>query len=92
MNVRVGVVQIGAIPFDVGATISKTELWIAKAGLSGCQVVVFPEALVAGYPKGSDFDISVGRRTDRGRAEFARYFEASITVPGPETGRAAPVR
>jgi nitrilase len=89
MNVRVGVVQIGAIPFDVEATIAKTESWIAKAGQSGCKIAVFPEALVAGYPKGSDFDISIGRRTDRGRAEFARYFKASVTVPGPETERLA---
>jgi nitrilase len=89
MNVRAGVAQIGAMPFHVEATIAKTESWIAKAGGAGCQIVVFPEALVAGYPKGSDFDISVGRRTDRGRAEFARYFEASITVPGPETERLA---
>src|SRR6516165_5650887 len=89
MNVRAGVAQIGSVPFDVGATLAKTEAWIAKAGASGCQVVVFPEALVAGYPKGADFDISVGRRTERGRAEFARYFEASIVVPGPETERLA---
>jgi nitrilase len=87
MIVRSGVAQIGAVPFDVQATIAKTEQWIAKAGAAGCQIVVFPEALVAGYPKGSDFDIVIGRRTDRGREEFRRYFEASISVPGPETER-----
>ena len=86
MIVRSGVAQIGAVPFDVEATISKTEAWVAKAGAAGCQIVVFPEALVAGYPKGCDFDITIGRRTDRGREEFRRYFEAaSIVVPGPET-------
>lgn len=88
MIVRSGVAQIGAVPFDVEATISKTEAWVAKAGAAGCQIVVFPEALVAGYPKGCDFDITIGRRTDRGREEFRRYFEAaSIVVPGPETDR-----
>ena len=89
MLVRSAVAQIGAVPFDVAATVAKTEAWIAKAGTAGCQIVVFPEALVAGYPKGSDFEIVVGRRTDRGREEFRRYFEASITVPGPETERLA---
>ena len=87
MKVRAGVAQIGAIPFDVEATIRKTVEWIAKAGTEGCQIVVFPEALVAGYPKGADFDICIGRRTERGRDEFRRYFEASIAVPGPETQR-----
>jgi nitrilase len=89
MTVRTGVAQIGAIPFDVEATVAKIESWIARAGAAGCQLVVFPEAVVAGYPKGSDFDISIGRRTERGRSEFARYFQASITVPGPETERLA---
>jgi nitrilase len=87
MIVRAGVAQIGAVPFDVDATVAKTEAWIARAGATGCQVVVFPEALLAGYPKGADFDIVIGRRTDRGREEFRRYFEASITVPGPEIDR-----
>jgi nitrilase len=88
MIVRSGVAQIGAVPFDVEASVAKTEAWIAKAGGAGCQIVVFPEALVAGYPKGSDFDITIGRRTDRGREEFRRYFQAaSIVVPGPETDR-----
>ena len=84
MLVRSGVAQIGAMPFDVEATVRKTQAWIAKAGAAGCQIVVFPEALIAGYPKGADFDITIGRRTDRGREEFRRYFEASIRVPGPE--------
>jgi len=84
MLVRAAVAQIGAVPFDVKATVAKTQTWIAKAGAAGCQIVLFPEALIAGYPKGSDFDITIGRRTDRGREEFRRYFEASITVPGPE--------
>jgi nitrilase len=90
MIVRSAVAQIGAVPFDVEATVAKTEAWIAKAGAAGCQIVVFPEALVAGYPKGCDFDITIGRRTDRGREEFRRYFQAaSIVVPGPETERIA---
>jgi nitrilase len=88
MIVRSGVAQIGAVPFDVEATVAKTEAWIAKAGSAGCRIVVFPEALLAGYPKGLDFDITIGRRTDRGREEFRHYFDAaSISVPGAETER-----
>ena len=83
MIVKACVAQVGAVPFDVPASVSKAEEWIAKAGADGCQIVVFPQAFIAGYPKGADFDIFIGRRTERGRDEFRRYFEASITVPGP---------
>ncbi|MEP9367309.1 carbon-nitrogen hydrolase family protein [Xanthobacter sp. VNH20] len=87
MIVKAGVAQVGAVPFDVEASIAKAEDWIAKAGAAGCQIVVFPEAFISVYPKGSDFDISIGVRTVRGRDEFRRYLDASITVPGPETER-----
>ena len=87
MFITAGVAQVGSVPFDTEASIAKVEDYIAKAGAAGCQIVVFPEAIVSGYPKGSDFDISIGRRTERGREEFRRYFAASINVPGPETRR-----
>lgn len=87
MKVKAGVAQVGAVPFDVEASLAKAEAWIAKAGAEGCEIVVFPEAFLSVYPKGSDFDISIGVRTMRGREEFRRYFDASITVPGPETER-----
>ncbi|WP_454916077.1 carbon-nitrogen hydrolase family protein [Xanthobacter sediminis] len=87
MKVKAGVAQVGAVPFDVEASLAKAEDWIARAGAEGCEIVVFPEAFLSVYPKGSDFDISIGVRTMRGRDEFRRYFDASITVPGPETER-----
>jgi nitrilase len=92
MTVKAAVAQVGSIPFDAQASVEKAVEWIAKAGEAGCEIVVFPEAFVSGYPKGSDFDIAIGVRTLRGRDEFRRYFDGSITVPGPETtqrGKAA---
>ncbi|MGR7997776.1 MULTISPECIES: carbon-nitrogen hydrolase family protein [unclassified Xanthobacter] len=87
MKITAGVAQVGAVPYDVEASLAKAEAWIAKAGAAGCQIVVFPEAFLSGYPKGSDFDISIGVRTARGRDEFRRYLDAAISVPGPETER-----
>ncbi len=87
MKIRAGVVQIGAVPFNNAETIAKIEQWAARAGRDGCRILLFPEALVPAYPKGSFYDISVGVRTDRGRDEFRRYFDAAIDVPGPETDR-----
>ncbi len=48
-------------------------------------LVVFPEAFIGGYPKGSDFGTKLGSRTPQGREDFARYFAGAIDVPGPET-------
>lgn len=87
MTIKVGVAQVGAVPFDVEATLDKAEAWIARAGEEGCEIVVFPEAFISVYPKGADFDIAVGVRTGRGRAEFQRYYDAAIAVPGAETER-----
>jgi predicted amidohydrolase len=52
---------------------------------------VLPEAFLGGYPKGLDFDITVGRRTDAGRELFRRYHAAAIEVPGPEVEALAAV-
>lgn len=87
MKVKASVAQVGAVPFDVEASLAKAEQWIAKAGALGCQIIVFPEAFLSVYPKGSDFDVSIGVRTARGRDEFRRYLDAAITVPGPQTER-----
>ncbi len=43
-----------------------------------------PEALLGGYPKGSDFGTRVGFRTDEGRQEYHQYWDNAIDVPGPE--------
>jgi nitrilase len=87
MIVKAGVAQVGAVPFNNVATLAKIERWIAQAGEEGCRILLFPEALMPAYPKGSNYDISVGVRTDRGRDEFRRYLAAAIEVPGPETAR-----
>jgi nitrilase len=47
--------------------------------------MVFPEALLGGYPKGLDFGAVVGSRSDAGREMFARYFKGAIVCPGAET-------
>ena len=90
--VIVGVVQAGSVLFD-------TERSPGKAGqpgrlnreLPGAKIVVFPEAFVGGYPKGQQFGINLGRRSDEGRELFQRYFDSAIQIPGPETAMMAGV-
>jgi len=60
----------------------KAERLLAEAAGHGSQLVVFPEAFVGGYPRGSDFGVSIGNRTAKGREEFRKYHSAAIDVPG----------
>ncbi len=82
--VRVAVVQDCPVPFDVAGTLAKAERLTAEAAKTGAKLVVFPEAFVAGYPKGLDFGVRVGiAHAARAARQFRRYFESAIDVPGP---------
>jgi nitrilase len=84
-TVRVAAVQAAPILFDTEGSLRKLADLTADAARRGARLVVFPEAFVAGYPKGHDFGVSVGLRTPEGRDEFRRLFEAAVEVPGPVT-------
>ncbi|XVF19662.1 hypothetical protein REPUB_Repub11eG0130300 [Reevesia pubescens] len=51
--------------------------------------VLFPEAFIGGYPRGSNFGITIGNRTAKGKEEFRKYHASAIDVPGPEVERLA---
>jgi nitrilase len=84
-KVRVAVVQAAPVLFDTHRSLRKLADLTADAARGGAELVVFPEAFIAGYPKGHDFGVSVGLRSPEGRDEFRRLFEAAIEVPGTET-------
>ncbi len=50
----------------------------------GAKLVVFPEALLGGYPRGAAFGAVIGDRSADGRDEFLAYSSNAVTVPGPE--------
>ena len=84
-TVTASVVQASAPLFDTPAALSRAQGLIREAArTNGAQVIVLPEAFIGGYPKGLDFDITVGRRTDAGRELFRRYHASAIEIPGPE--------
>ena len=96
-KVRVAVVQAAPVLFDARESLRKLADLTADAARRGAELVVFPEAFIAGYPKGHDFGVSVGVRSPEGRDEFRRLFEAAIEVPGdghrvPRHGRQGPRR
>lgn len=88
-TVRATVVQASTIFYDTPATLDKAERLLAEAASYGAQLVVFPEAFIGGYPRGSTFGVSIGNRTDKGKEEFRKYHASAIDVPGPEVDRLA---
>jgi nitrilase len=84
-TVRVAVVQAASVVFDAGRSIQKLRDLAADAARAGVRLAVFPEAFVAGYPKGLDFGARVGSRRPEGREDFRRYFDSAVAVPGPAT-------
>ncbi|MBK6805455.1 MAG: nitrilase [Betaproteobacteria bacterium] len=86
-RVRVAVVQAGSVPFDTEACVDKAVRLTADAAATGAKVVLFPEAFIAGYPKGLSYGLVVGARDPVGREEFRLYLDAAIEVPGIHTLR-----
>ncbi|KAK6163614.1 hypothetical protein DH2020_000478 [Rehmannia glutinosa] len=88
-TIRATVVQAATIFYDTPATLDKAERLLAEAASYGSQLVVFPEAFIGGYPRGSNFGVTIGNRTAKGKEEFRKYHAAAIDVPGPEVDRLA---
>jgi nitrilase len=84
MKLTAAVAQTASVLLDTPATVERTLALMAQAAAQGAQLIVFPEAYLGGYPKGADFHIYLGARTPQGRAEYKLYFEAAVTVDGPE--------
>jgi nitrilase len=82
---RVAVVQVGSVLFDTPATLLRVEHYCREAARRNTSLLVFPEALLGGYPKSLTFGATIGSRTDEGRDLFVRYVKSSITCPGAET-------
>uniref|UniRef100_A0A6N2LK44 3-cyanoalanine hydratase n=1 Tax=Salix viminalis TaxID=40686 RepID=A0A6N2LK44_SALVM len=88
-TVRATVVQASTVFYDTPATLDKAERLLAEAAGYGSQLVVFPEAFIGGYPRGSSFGAIIGSRTAKGREDFRKYHASAIDVPGPEVDRLA---
>ena len=86
-KVRVAVVQAPTVLYDPMEGVGRVEEWARRAAGEGAQLVVFPEAFIGGYPKGSTFGAVIGERSASGREEFRRYHAAAVEIPGPFTER-----
>lgn len=77
------VVQAAPILSDLPGTLGKVGALVEDARKKGAKLVVFPEGFIGGYPKGQCFGSFLGGRTEQGRDDYRRYWEAAIDVPGP---------
>jgi nitrilase len=78
------VVQMASVPDDPLATAETAAARLRESAGKGARLVVFPEALIGGYPKGASFGAPIGMRKPEGREAFARYHAAAIDLDGPE--------
>jgi len=87
--VRAAVVQAAPIVFDTERTLEKVGALTRQAAGQGAELIVFPEAFVSAYPRGSTFGAVVGSRTPDGREQYRIYWDSAIDVPGPAVDRLA---
>jgi len=80
MIVKVAVVQDAPIFFDKEATLQKVETIAKQYAKEGCNLIVFPESFVPGYPRGFSFGATIGNRTDEGRQHYADYYNNSFDL------------
>lgn len=85
MSVTVAALQIGSSPEGKATTLNGILAFEDEIRASGAQLVVLPEALLGGYPKGEQFGTYLGYRTPAGRQAYQRYWDNAIDLPGPET-------
>ncbi len=82
-TVRAAVAQVRA-PRDTSEAVKRLREMAAAAAQEGAELIVFPEALLGGYPRGAGFGAVVGDRSAVGRQEFLDYSRQAVTLPGPE--------
>jgi nitrilase len=80
----IAALQIGSDPKGKAETLDKILSFEQPIQQSDCDLLVMPEALLGGYPKGADFGTRVGYRTSEGREEFLQYWQQAVELDGPE--------
>ena len=81
---RIALVQAEPILFDKKACLDKAVQLIKEAADQKAELIVFPELIIPGYPIGMNFGFSMGKRTEAGRQDWMRYYNASLLAGGEE--------
>ncbi|HQQ83422.1 MAG TPA: carbon-nitrogen hydrolase family protein, partial [Cyclobacteriaceae bacterium] len=86
---QASVVQASPAFFDKAKTLQRIGDLIRDCASKKSSLILFPEVIIPGYPRGLTFGTNIGGRTPEGREMFLRYWENSVEVPGPETQQIA---
>lgn len=81
----IGALQLGASKGGTAETLEHIVSFEADIEAQRLSLLVMPEALLGGYPKGEIFGTHLGYRLPEGRQRFAEYYDNAIDVPGKET-------
>jgi len=81
---KIALVQAEPVLFDKDASLVKALNLIEQAAEKDAELIVFPELFIPGYPIGMNFGFSMGKRTEAGRKDWMRYYNASLLAGGPE--------
>jgi nitrilase len=84
MSLRVAVVQDHPVFFNKKETLNKVERLVASCRSKGCELVLFPESFIPGYPRDFDFGTRVGDRSESGRDLYLEYYQESIDPDGQD--------
>lgn len=87
MKVKVCVVQESPVFFDKEKTLIKLEELTTKYAKQDCELIVFPESYIPGYPRGFSFGTKVGSRTMEGKKLYAEYYDNSISLESEDLPR-----
>jgi nitrilase len=79
-KVKVGVVQATPALFDMEKTVDIVISWIEKGANQGCELLLFPESFIPCYPRGLTFDAVIGRRSEKSREQWLKYWNNSIDL------------
>ncbi|MFC4094370.1 carbon-nitrogen hydrolase family protein [Euzebyella saccharophila] len=87
MKIKVGVIQDNPVFFDKEKTLDKLQTLVISYANQGHELLVFPESFIPGYPRGFTFGTKVGSRSEEGRTQYAKYYENSVDLGGPDLHR-----
>ena len=81
---KVALIQAEPAMFDKKSSLEKAIGYIDSAMKQKPDLIVFPELFIPGYPIGLTFGFSMGKRTEEGREDWKRYYDASVVAGGAE--------
>lgn len=84
MKTKVCVVQDHPVFFDKHQTMLKVEKLTGEYTSQGCQLILFPESFIPGYPRGFSFGTKMGSRSSEGRELYSEYFDQSVDLAGED--------